>query len=88
MKLEEMQAALDSAARQEKAKLEKENKHLMIAIRKKQEHIDKIEKALKEMFLRCIASYGHGACDDCKLRQTCDHLTRNGGNKQCQNRVR
>ena len=43
MTLEEMQAALDSEARKKAAKLEKENKHLTTAIRKKQERIDRME---------------------------------------------
>ena len=35
MRLEEMQAALDSEARKKAEKLEKDNKHLTVAIRKK-----------------------------------------------------
>lgn len=77
MKLEEMQAALDSAARKEKAKLEKENKHLTVAIRKKQERIDRLEDNLLAMFNRCFATTAMRApamCFFCGLRKECDRL--------------
>lgn len=47
MKLEEMRAALDSEARQKAAKLEKENKHLKAAIRRKEERIARLEDRLR-----------------------------------------
>ena len=79
MKLEEMQAALDSAARQEKAKLEKENKHLMVAIRKKQERIDRLEESLRVMYNRCFATTGMHTggmmCAMCGEHSNCDRLS-------------
>ena len=78
MTLEEMQAALDSEARQKAAKLEKENKHLTVAIRKKQERIDRLEDNLRAMFNRCFATTAmRGApemCFFCGLRRECDRL--------------
>lgn len=77
MKLEEMQAALDSEARQKVAKLEKENKHLTVAIRKKQERIDRLENSLRVMFNRChvLQAIGtSGMCFHCGLRRECDRL--------------
>ncbi len=47
MKLEELQAALDSEARKKAKRFERENKHLKAAIRKKEERIEKLEKRLK-----------------------------------------
>lgn len=77
MKLEEMQAALDSEARKKAAKLEKENKHLTVAIRKKQERIDRLEDNLRAMFNRChdLPAMGTpGMCFFCGLRRECDRL--------------
>ena len=77
MKLEEMQAALDSEARQKAAKLEKDNRHLTVAIRKKQERIDRLENSLRVMFNRChdLPAMGTpGMCFFCGLRKECDRL--------------
>lgn len=77
MTLEEMQAALDSEARKKAAKLEKENKHLTVAIRKKQERIDRLEDNLRAMFNRCFATTAMRApemCFFCGLRRECDRL--------------
>jgi len=77
MTLEEMQAALDSEARQKAAKLEKENKHLTAAIRKKQERIDRMENSLRVMYNRCHALPAMGTpgmCFFCGLRRECDRL--------------
>ena len=77
MRLEEMQAALDSEARQKAAKLEKENKHLTVAISKKQERIDRLEDNLRAMFNRCYdlpAMGTPGMCFFCGLRRECDRL--------------
>lgn len=77
MRLEEMQAALDSEARKKAAKLEKDNHHLTVAIRKKQERIDRLENSLRVMFNRChdLPAMGTpGMCFHCGLRRDCDRL--------------
>lgn len=77
MKLEEMQAALDSEARQKAAKLEKENKHLTTAIRKKQERIDRLEDNLRAAYSRCFDLQRQAPfdnCSDCGHRRECDRL--------------
>lgn len=82
MRLEEMQAALDSEARQKAAKLEKENKHLTVAIRKKQERIDRMENSLRVMYNRCFATTGMRTggmmCAMCGEHSNCDRLRRVG----------
>lgn len=78
MRLEEMQVALDSEARQKAAKLEKENKHLTTAIRKKQERIDRMENSLLVMYNRCFATTGMHTggmmCAMCGEHSNCDRL--------------
>ena len=77
MRLEEMQAALDSEARQKAAKLEKDNKHLTVAIRKKQERIDRLEDNLRAAYNRCFDLQRQAPfdnCTDCRQRRECDHL--------------
>lgn len=78
MRLEEMQAALDSEAVQKAKKLEKENCHLTATIRKKQERIDQLEDALRAMFNRCYATAamhtGGTMCFFCGQRKECDRL--------------
>ena len=81
MRLEEMQAALDSEARKKAAKLEKDNRHLTVAIRKKQERIDRLENNLRSMYNRCHdlpAMGAPGMCLHCGLRRDCDRLRSTG----------
>lgn len=81
MRLEEMQAALDSEARKKAAKLEKDNRHLTVAIRKKQERIDRLENNLRSMYNRCHdlpAMGAPGMCFHCGLRRDCDRLRSTG----------
>lgn len=78
MKLEEMQAALDSEARKKAEKLEKDNKHLTVAIRKKQERIDRMEESLRVMYNRCFATTAINSngimCAMCCELKNCDRL--------------
>lgn len=78
MKLEEMQAALNSEAVQKAKTLEKEKHHLKVAIRKKQERIDQMEDTLRAMFNRCYATAamhtGGTMCFFCGQRKECDRL--------------
>jgi len=77
MRLEEMQAALDSWARQKAAKLEKENKHLTVAIRKKQERIDRLEESLRDVYTRCFDLQRQAPfdnCTDCGQKRECSRL--------------
>lgn len=78
MRLEEMQAALDSEARKKAEKLEKDNKHLTVAIRKKQERIDRLEESLRVMYNRCFATTGMHTggmmCAMCGEHSNCDRL--------------
>ena len=73
MKLEEMQAALDSEARKKAARLERDNKHLVIAIRKKQERIDWLENSLRAMYA-CRNTPNLTSCDKCAARYDCERL--------------
>ena len=77
MRLEEMQAALDSEARQKAAKLEKENRHLTTAIRKKQERIDRLEESLRDVYTRCFDLQRQAPfdnCTDCAQQRECRRL--------------
>ena len=78
MRLEEMQAALDSEARQKAAKMEKDNAHLKVAIRKKEERIARLEESLRVMYNRCFATTainsGGVMCAWCWEHRNCDRL--------------
>ena len=78
MRLEEMQAALDSAARQKAARLEKDKKRMAKEIREKQERIDHLENSLRVMYNRCYATAGMRTggtmCFFCGERKECDRL--------------
>lgn len=49
MTLSDFKTALDSEARRKAAQLERENKRLKAAIRKKEERIERMEKRVKEL---------------------------------------
>ena len=76
MRLEEMQAALDSEARKKAAKLEKENKSVFDA-EGVECRIDRLEDNLRAMFNRChsLTAMGTlGMCFFCGLRRECNRL--------------
>lgn len=85
MRLEEMQAALDSEARQKAAKLEKDNAHLKVAIRKKEERIARLEESLRVMYNRCFATGTARKdlimCACCGEHRNCDRLRSVGKEK-------
>lgn len=49
MTLSDFKTAIDSEARRTAAQLERENKRLKAAIRKKEEHIARLEQRVKEL---------------------------------------